>query len=481
MNKYLLFFLFFIAGCLNNKQLLAQYDKTIHLMQSIPQSNYTNPSFIPMGKWYFGSPMLSSLYLGYSNTAFRYRDVIHRRSQDDSLMIDPEKTLNTMHKKNYITFEVNEEILSGGFKIAKKNLFFNISLSEKASVRFCFPKDLFTLLWKGNSIFADENKSADFKWFGFNEMHYHELLLGIAKTINEKWTVGGHAKILLGLSNVYFKKSDISLYTNGTENITYDLTAKSNLEVHTSIPGLTIYKNAIGINQFDSVTFNSDTKYFLNLNNKGIAFDLGATFKPNDKFTFAASILDLGGIKWKTNVQNFTAKEAEVTFDGIDIAKFINYPDSIIEKEVREMGDSLMKHFEITKSSKYYWSPLNTIIFLTSAYNLTEKDKIGLLVRGDFFNQTVHPSVTATYNRKFFNWLYLTASYSYYNRHFNNIGEGFAILGGPYEFYVVSDNILGDIWPLSFQNISIHFGMNYIFGYKTKKNSSFLNKFIFEH
>jgi hypothetical protein len=164
-------------------------------------------------------------------------------------------------------------------------------------------------------------------------------------------------------------------------------------------------------------------------------------------------------------------KSGAVTFDGIDFVQFLWQSDSVRKKLAQDMGDSLTKHFDLTPSEESYWAPLNTKVLLTGMYNLTEKDKIGVLVRGDFFNRTVHTSVTLSYNRKFYNWLYLTGSYSYYNRSFTNIGLGLAVLGGPFEFYVVSDNVLGDIWIENFQNIPIHFGINFIFGYKTPKDN----------
>jgi len=466
------FFFYFLFGIIISIPSIAQNDRTIHLMQSIPQSNYTNPALVPMGKWYFGFPALSSLYIGYGNTAFNYHNAIHSRSQDDSLMLDPQRVLNRMHKRNYIGVDVNEEILAFGFKAKKPKMFFTFSLSEKASVRFCMPRDLFSLLWKGNAQFLDANKKADFKWFGINAIQYHELSLGASKEINEKLTLGVHTKLLIGLGNVRFKKSDISLYTDPSEDLAYDLTGNANVQVCTSIPGLTIYKNDTGYNRFDSIQFDFDPqKYLTNFKNKGFAFDLGATYKLNDKISFAASVLDLGMIKWRTNVQNFSDKSGAVTFDGIDFVQFLWQPDSVKKKLSQDMGDSLAKHFDLIPSEESYWAPLNTKILLTGMYNLTAKDEIGALVRCDFFNRTVHPSVTFSYNRKFFDWLYLTGSYSYYNRSFTNIGAGLAILGGPFEFYVVSDNVLGDIWIEKFQNIPIHFGMNFIFGYKKPKEN----------
>src|SRR6185312_2047695 len=76
--------------------------------------------------------------------------------------------------------------------------------------------------------------------------------------------------------------------------------------------------------------------------NTGFGFDLGATFKPFDKLTLAASLVDIGAIKWTNNTYQYTLdkSKANYTFEGVDISKLIeghsdygkNLADSIQNK-----------------------------------------------------------------------------------------------------------------------------------------------------
>ncbi|NVO03381.1 MAG: hypothetical protein HXX09_11840, partial [Bacteroidetes bacterium] len=250
LKKLKIIIAFGLVLSLANIKAFAQLDYTIHLMQGVPQSVYTNPSFVPQCKWYIGFPALSSINLGVSNSGFTFNDAIHHRSQDDSLMIDPNNVLDKMGKRNYTSFELNEELLAFGFKF--KKIYFNFSATEKMNVRFCLPKDLLGLAWRGNGNYLDQ--TLDFKWLGLNELHYREFAIGASYPYSPKINVGARAKVLFGMSNIWFKESDLSFKTDGTDATTFDLTASSNLQVNTSFP--------VNINHWDSVDVNFDAKKY---------------------------------------------------------------------------------------------------------------------------------------------------------------------------------------------------------------------------
>jgi len=52
------------------------------------------------------------------------------------------------------------------------------------------------------------------------------------------------------------------------------------------------------------------------------------------------------------------------------------------------------------------------------------------------------------------------ASYTIQYRTLRNFGLGFVFGRSPVQFYIVSDNAAGFIWPLSTRNINLRFGLN---------------------
>lgn len=443
------FILFFVAA-----SSLAQNDVSIHLMPIVPQSVYTNPSFTPQAKLYVGLPAFSSIYFGVSHSGFAYRDLVKKRA-DDSLYLDVDNMLNKMGKRNYLSLNYNHELLAFGFKVGKN--YFNFSATEKFSARYTYPRDLFSLMWKGNTQFL--NEPADFSGIGINATHYREFAVGMNREIMDKLTVGARAKLLFGKANVMTEKSDITLATDPAD---YDLTANSHIIINASLPEIVYDTNAN--KDFDPSDI---ANYVTNTSNVGVAFDFGATYKINDKFTVAASMLDIGKIKWNSGTRNYKSDNVSFTFEGIDLNDFFGQ-DSTQPDGIEILTDSLKKIFEIKETKDAYSTWLPSILYLTGMYNLTEKDRIGALIRADIFNGSLHPSLTLSYNKKFLNLFHATATYTMMNRSYLNLGFGFGLQLGSFQIYTFSDNLYGLIFPTSVKNTNIHFGFNFLFGYKVK-------------
>ena len=77
-------------------------------------------------------------------------------------------------------------------------------------------------------------------------------------------------------------------------------------------------------------------------------------------------------------------------------------------------------------------------------------------------NYRVAAIVSGTVQLK--NWLSATVNYSQYARSFGNIGAGVSLRGGPIQFFVASDNILGFIAPQNSKNVHLSFRLNLLFG-----------------
>ncbi len=72
-------------------------DLTIHTMHQIPQSQYSNPAYVPHSKFYIGSPVWSSFYFGFSQNALTAENIISYHV-DDSLYVDVDKFIGSLHK-----------------------------------------------------------------------------------------------------------------------------------------------------------------------------------------------------------------------------------------------------------------------------------------------------------------------------------------------------------------------------------------------
>src|SRR6185295_8784122 len=134
-----------LAGLFFCGQLQAQQDFTLYNMNYVHQRSYLNPGFIPGGsKLFVGIPALSSFYMNASNSGFKYSDAIKHR-EDDSLYIDYANVISKLRKNNYLSVALREDILSFGIAVEKNYISFNVT--EKADVRFRYPKNFMEFVW----------------------------------------------------------------------------------------------------------------------------------------------------------------------------------------------------------------------------------------------------------------------------------------------------------------------------------------------
>lgn len=437
------FFSLLLLGFLTSK---AQQNYTLYNMSSISQSIYCNPSVFPINNINVGLPGLSSIYFGVTNTAFRYKDLIYKRP-DDSLTFDMNNAIRKMDEKNYLLTHAQVDLFSVGFKI-KKN-YFNITATEKFSGILNYSRGFVDFLWNGNGPSIDQTVNLS---LGLQYTHYREYGINYVRKVNSKLNVGMKLKYLYGMENIQTVRAGLTLYTDPKD---YALRAQSDVLINKSGN----IKDLAG----------TDLKfvdYAFGYKNTGMAIDLGGQYKITDKIAVNASLIDFGGINWKSNVQNYQSidPEASYTYRGLYIGDVIN-DTTTINQAFNQVLDSAYAAFKIDTTFNEYRTRLNKQVYLGGTYQLTEKFETNLLFHGLFFDGKMRPGLSASIGGKLGNLVHMNVCYSIFNKSFNNLGWGVSInTNGGSQFYVVSDNILGAIFPQNAKSFNIRIGMNLRFG-----------------
>lgn len=431
----------------------AQYDFTMQGMSLVPQRMYINPAFVPDSKWHIGIPALSSnhITLGYNGHA--YSQLI-KKDANDSLYVDLQGALDKMGKTNYLSMNAKIDLLSFSFTFGpQKNNFIYVNLSQRMAARVSMPSDLIKFAWKGNGAFLGE--TVDLIKLNADASVYTEYGISYArKLLDNKLRVGITVKYLNGQMNVSTANRGISLYTDPNN---YSITAKADFTANT----------AGAINNLDN--FGNDIMGSVFTGNHGFAFNIGAHYLIDDKWEVAFSANDLGMIFWKDHVKNYSLNDANFTFQGWDIAQYLTHPDSA--DVFNEFVDTLTSVFNIQETANTYKSNLSSQIYISGAYNFTEKDRFGLDIYGEIFKTHFEPAVAINYTHKFGTIFHLSGSYMYNNRNFANLGLGFALTLGPVQWYLAMDNILAPMMPQHSQNAHFHSGLNFVVNYKEGKKS----------
>jgi hypothetical protein len=442
-------------------QVFGQYYNTIFWMQGIPQSAYSNPALMPKPRFYVGMPSISSLYTGIGNSGFSIGDVL-LKDPLNNLYIDEDNLINRLRSNNYLDFDFQNEWLAFGFRARRSYVSFNIT--EKMGARFAYPNDLFTLLLKGNDYFLEEGRPGNFAGLGLDFVHYREFGFSFSREWTDRLTAGFRLKALQGLSNVWFEKSELSLNTD-PEN--FDLLLNANLLVNIAAPVSFIPLDSLG-SEFE---FDADyVDYISNFNNRGGAIDIGLTYKPVDRLTLALSATDLGFIDWKHGVENFSMN-GEFEFKGIDVLRWTDEAEEG-ESSADQFLDSLRTIFDITETANAYRQKLPARFYFSAAYDLTPRQKIGILSRAELYNGQLYPSFTFSYNVMPIHAFSMAVSYSVIHWNYRNLGLGFNLNLGPLQIYLVSDNIFGGFQPHTMQHFNARLGLNWVFGYRPKKEDA---------
>ena len=207
--------------------------------------------------------------------------------------------LNDINDVSRLAGDVNINLLSAGFKAF--NGYNTVSINVRGNLNTHLPKTIVSFMKEGV-----ENKTYDISDFDAHADVYGEIALGHSHKLGDKWRVGGAVKFLLGGANIdaKFNKAELTLGEDEWSAIT-------NAEVQASVKGLT-YEHDINKETGHEYVSGMDVDG-TGLNGFGMAFDLGAEFKPNQDWAFSAALLDLGFINWNNNMVASTGGDKSFT------------------------------------------------------------------------------------------------------------------------------------------------------------------------
>jgi hypothetical protein len=365
-----------------------------------------------------------------------------------------------LHWRNFIGTEIHLQLAALGYR--RGDYSFMFTLTEKNNLPFIFPQKPIQLIWGGNTQFEDEE--AGFKGTGLYFNHYREYALSLSKYTSEGIYWGVRAKILFGKLNIATRSTNVNLFTNETS---FALNFSGELLTHTSLP-IIVDTAGGGISSINYDENTSITQLILNRKNPGFGIDLGIIYPYNDRVELSASIIDLGFIRWRSYLNNFQGSGSFI-FEG-PIENVDSLPDEqYLDNVIQSFSDSM----QIEVSNDKYFSFLPTRILAGGTYQLDIPVKLGLQSEALFYRTKVIPSVTASAIYSPLQSIQLMASYSIQYYSLKSVGLGIVLGKNPIQFYVLSDNVPGAIWPLSARNINLRFGLNINLGCKIRdKNSS---------
>lgn len=424
----------------------AQSELTLPFMNDVFQSSYINPTVLPEHTFSLGLPGVSSFYTQFISNGFLPKNIIDFRN--DSAIVVPAKLIADLKDKNLINSNTSVDIFHLRLKV--RNGYYWIGIRNNLNFSFQYPKDFFALALEGNEQFVGKN--LDFSNLAIDATLYNEYSFGMALEYN-KWVFGGRFSLLQGLTNIQFDPESLNI---NIDSSMYSQTINANARLN--MAGVPM--NSSGDPSFEHAQeLDYITNYLTNFKNKGFSLSAGVTYKLNDRIRFSASFYDLGYISWKDSITNYNLK-GEHKFSGLDILQsYLSGGDF----ETGSIVDSLLEDFDRDTVHQSYNTYLKPKFNLSATYKLFRRTTLGFSASG-VYNKKLYPALTLGVSQGLGRFLNLLLNISYNQKTINNLGVGLVIKPGPYQFYVIADNVFPAINPLYTTNGNIRVGMNFVFG-----------------
>jgi hypothetical protein len=443
-------------------------ENTLHFMHLNPQVIHTNPALFHICRTYIELPAISSVRYSYGNSGFGYHDAFRygTGTQGDSIMINIDNLDRKMRNRNYIRNDYSVNILGAGFRI--KEYFFHFNISSHGESRIGLPGDLIALK-DGNWDSSEEvPRDINLDGLGAHALNYIQFAAGISKKIGEGYSIGFTAKYLMGSASLITRRSVTDIDTQADPIV---LNVSSKYKIYSSFPVDISYDNLGIVQTVDfSHTLSDPVQDFIFNKNRGLALDAGILYDYSDDITLSASLIDLGFIRWKSNINRFES-EGSFTFQGFDLMQYSTGTD---ETELfQTLLDSIQDSWQFVNNNDPFFSLLTPKIYLGGLYQLNKKIAFGALVRTEIFDRRPHFALTLSANFTPVNFFSGTVSYSIMNNKLYQLGLGFSLGGPGVQLFFVSDHIpirfvrevnTGILFPYNARTINFRVGINLIFG-----------------
>lgn len=423
-------------GCLIATSTVFAQNRTGYFNKNLYIGNRLNPANLP-DRGYLVMPILGNLQAGMASD-LKMKDLIYALSTDESILND-NSFYDKMKLDNRMRFDINMDILSFGWWRGAN--FWSVNVGLKTNFSASLPKSLFEHMRTVGLYdygFGDEtltSQNIDIRNLAMDMKAYSDIGVGYSRQINEKISVGGRAKLLLGFMHFDLAVDELHVEMNLPDNPDnpdnwqegsgYGGYSSAQAHIKTAFGG-----GGLSFDQHQVVDgFDFDRFAIAGL---GVGVDLGITYSPIERLNVSASVLDLGFLKWKKDATSMAAIDNE---ESVEITHE-NY-DRYLDSDVFGLGMYEMRKVE----TEGYKTGLGTTLMLGGEYLLGAQKQfsVGALYSARF----VEPSTISAFSvigsyapsTAYFN---ASLSYSYIQETGNVLGlilkTGRSFIGADYAF-----------------------------------------------
>lgn len=218
----------------------------------------------------------------------------------------------------------------------------------------------------------------------------------------------------------------------------------------------------------------------MNSGNPGIGLDLGFKVRINPDLTLSMSMIDLGKINWKTNLnsKNFAG---EYRLHRSSVTSNINGGVEIITKKLGNysISDSISNLFDLTYDRSAFSRSLPVTVYSGLQYQINPSLRISLVDKYVFIKDLNYNSFSITANFDLNKQLSVNTGYAIIGNSYNNIPIALLVRKDFGQIYIGTDNLLSFILPSVSDYAGFTFGTCFYLFRKRDLNKSISKYFPF--
>ena len=351
----------------------AQFLRTTYFMEGTQYRMQMNPALVP-DRGFVNLPIVGMLNGEVWSNSLNAADVVDvLKNGDDDDYYATDKFFNKLKDVNKANVNFSSDLIYVGWWHGKSFLSLNVGFKMEGNVNvsrelFSFLRDL-----KGLNSNDYSNYYRDLSNEELNINAFTELGFGYTRIINDRVSVGGRVKALLGQGNLKLKVKDAAVKTNlvGLDpnynwstgdpmeilNASGTASIEATADLESSFEGLDLITNDQGY--IERAKFKRAN---MGVAGVGAALDAGVAVRVTDDLTLSAAITDLGFIRWSKGCTQIAHANTEVLkYDSEnpgDLSRFSGIVNS---------GESVNLHFLRLTPEEHVTSTRKTTLASTMA------------------------------------------------------------------------------------------------------------------
>lgn len=448
--------LYIILLFITSTTLLSQ-EYGLYFMPEVWNASYLNPGLMPRQNVIVSLPSFhtSANAIGLNNANLLRQD----NETEGVYYLNYAEIIRSLDRDVTLKMSSIVDAMAVGVKVNK--FFFSLNTNTCIEGDFTAPQDFFKFIWEGTANHLDTRLDIGPT---INLMAYQKIGLGANYTLKPNLSVGLRLNRLIGLGSLETQNTTIAITQNSEIYQTqFEVDYLVNYYAAGALEPIDLMAdNASDFNdQLGEFELGSDGIGSITNKNNGWSVDLGAEYFPNKKWSFAASVTNLGSINWKNKTQRIHITE-DYTYNGLETNDITDNDGGINFETVRDTLENILDFEAVSNQS--YQQGLAPRTYFSARYQPVHFATIGGLLYNEFTPFGVFTGLSLSTRFQLGRVLSVGGLYTVQSGTYNNLGLNTALQLGPVQIHAVVDNISPIINPERVDGTNFRLGLNLTFG-----------------